>query len=339
MQVKASFRNAICLWVLCAPMAMAPQAMAQATRNPAAAQVLFDEAQRLVDARAYAEACPKFKESYDLDPGGGTLLNLADCYEKAGSIALAWSTFKEALVAARRDGRDERVKYASQHINELEPRLTYLDVQVPAGARVPGLTVFVDGAPLGDAAWGVALPVDPGPHVVRAEAPGKQAHEQTLHISASPGAREVVEIPALAEAGAAGSPAPTGLSSAPVAMDVAPSSSQRTVGWIVGGAGVVSLGVGSYFGLRAFSRWDDRNAGCVGGCTEAAKVAGDEAKDAATLSTIGVGVGVLALGVATVLIVSAPDSEERPTASALSSMQVSLLTREGGGELSVRSNW
>src|SRR5688572_12960096 len=142
MRVTASFRSAICLSMLCGPMAVASPAMAQATRNPAAAQVLFDEAQRLVDARAYAEACPKFKESYDLYPGGGTLLNMADCYEKAGSIALAWSTFKEALVAARRDGRDERVKYASQHISALEPQLAYLDVQVPAGARVPGLTVF-----------------------------------------------------------------------------------------------------------------------------------------------------------------------------------------------------
>jgi hypothetical protein len=48
-------------------------------RNPAAAQALYDEARRLSQGGNYADACPKFKESYQLDPGGGTLLNLADC--------------------------------------------------------------------------------------------------------------------------------------------------------------------------------------------------------------------------------------------------------------------
>src|SRR5262245_16290948 len=83
-------------------------------RHPAAAQALFDEAQKRVAAGDYEQACPKFKASYALDPGGGTLLNLADCLEKQGRTASAWSTFKDALVLARRDGRSERVEYAQQ---------------------------------------------------------------------------------------------------------------------------------------------------------------------------------------------------------------------------------
>src|SRR4051812_44477010 len=131
-------------------------------RNPAAAQALFDAAKRLVDQGDFAAACPKFQASYELDPGGGTLLNLADCHEHAGHTALAWSTFKDAAVIAERDGRSERVAYARQHIAELEARLVYLRVAVSPEARVAELSVRVDGVPLAEAAWDSALPVDPG---------------------------------------------------------------------------------------------------------------------------------------------------------------------------------
>src|SRR5882724_8225780 len=102
-------------------------ALAQSTgKNPAAAQALYDEARRLEQTGKYQEACPKFKESYQLDPGGGTLLNLADCYERQGRWALAWTTFKEALVGAQRDRRDDRIEFATQHIRALEAKLPYV---------------------------------------------------------------------------------------------------------------------------------------------------------------------------------------------------------------------
>ena len=110
-----------------------------ADHNPAAAQVLYEEARRLVADRKFAEACPKFKESYRLDPGGGTLLNLADCYEEQGKTALAWSTFKDALVAAQRDGRSDRVEFANAHIGPLEARMARLTVHVAPDRRVKGL--------------------------------------------------------------------------------------------------------------------------------------------------------------------------------------------------------
>jgi len=171
------------LGVLPAPLHAADGAAEPASgHNPAAAQALFEEAQRRVAAGDYEQACPKFKASYALDAAGGTLLNLADCLEKQGRTASAWSHFKDALVQAQRDGRSERMQYAQQHIRALEPKLGYLTVQVPAASNVAGLTLQVDGTELASAAWGTALPVDPGSHVVRAEAPGFEPFEQNLTL-------------------------------------------------------------------------------------------------------------------------------------------------------------
>jgi hypothetical protein len=308
------------------------------SRNPAAAQALFDEARRLLDAGNFAEACPKFKGSFELDPGGGTLLNLADCYERQGLSASAWSTFKDARVLAQRDGRPDRVKYASDHIGQLESRLAYLTVRVPEPARVRGIQVSVDGAPIGEAAWGVALPVDPGKRVVRAQAPGKQAYERVVDVPQATLVREVLEIPPLEDVvveAPAQAPPPV-LSDDGGGAPEEPSDGRAMAGWIVGGAGIVALGVGGYFGLSAKVDWDDRNERCRGGCTPEAKAAGDDAQKAANIATVGVGVGLVGLGVGTFLLLTSGGPAERVATPASG---LSFAAHTGGGELLLRSQW
>jgi len=297
--------------------------------NPAAAQALFEEAQRRVAEGDYEQACPKFKASYAVDPGGGTLLNLADCLEKQGRTASAWSTYKDALVRAQRDGRVERVEYARQHIQVLESKLTYLTVEVPAASRVAELELEVDGTPLAAAAWGTALPVDPGEHLVHAQAPGFEPLDQRVSFGSSPGARQTLELPLLRPIARAVEPAPaaTAIDAAP-AMAAERSHPARNWGWLTGGAGLVALGVGSYFGVQAFSRWSDRNAACKNGCTPEAKAAGDDASLAATVATAGVAAGVVLLGTATLLLFYSRDAA--PTAEAASALWLTT-TDHGAG--------
>jgi hypothetical protein len=283
-------------------------------------------------AKDFAAACPKFKESYDLDAGDGTLLNLADCYEKQGKPALAWTTFKDALVAAERDGNQSRIDFAKTHIAALEQSLSYVTVAVPDDARVPGLAVTVDGTALGAAAWGVALPVDPGTHVVRAEASGRQPFERSVDIAASGSQREFVNVPVLATV-------PGGTEVAPgTEPKAAHGSTVRTIGWITGGVGVVALGVGSVFGVKAFSDWDDRNQACKGGCTPEAKAAGSRASDAATLSTVFFAVGVGVVGVGAVLILTAGGGEQQK-ATAVKTLEARVTPTPGGAMIDVRQTW
>src|SRR5690349_13986528 len=86
-------------------------ARSASSEDQAAAQALFDDAKELVKSGKAAEACPKFEESQRLDPGLGTQLNLADCYERIGRTASAWTIYVEVAPAARREGQDARAEH------------------------------------------------------------------------------------------------------------------------------------------------------------------------------------------------------------------------------------
>src|SRR5260221_11014313 len=68
---------------------------AHAQNDPVAARTLFDEGRKLLADGKYDAACPKLEESQRLDPGTGTLFNLADCWEQIGRTASAWARFLE----------------------------------------------------------------------------------------------------------------------------------------------------------------------------------------------------------------------------------------------------
>ena len=85
-------------------------------------------------------------------------------------------------MAARRDGRDDRVEYARERAAELEPKLSRLTLLLAPGVDEPELTLELDGANIGRAVLGAATPVDPGKHVVRVSAPGKAPWEQSIEI-------------------------------------------------------------------------------------------------------------------------------------------------------------
>lgn len=247
--------------------------VARAQTDAVSAEALFDAGRKLMAAGRYAEACPKLAESQRLDPGVGTLLNLGDCYDKNGQIALAWATFRQADAIASREGQTERAKYARRRTGELEKRLATLTIEVPPTSRVPGLQVLRDGEEIREPMWATAFPVDPGEHKIEARAPGYKPFLTTITAS-----REAppVSIPLLEKPPDETPPPPPPIEPPPpppkeIVVVVPPpppeppppSTAQRTAGIVVTAFGLAGVTVGAVVGAFAMSRSSAAtDAGC-----------------------------------------------------------------------------
>jgi hypothetical protein len=308
------------------------------------AQSLFEQGKQLMDTGKFSQACPKLQESQRLDPGGGTLLNLALCHEQEGKIASAWTEFKEALSMARRDARQERIDAAEEHIAALEPKLPRLTLTVPNAS--PGEDLQLDANAIGSAAWGGPLSIDPGEHEVTATAPGKKRWSTKLTIAVAE--KRSLAVPDLEAETVAPAPPPAAAKPAELVASTPPAAHQSArsgsaAGWIVGAAGIVGIGVGSYFGLQAFSKRSDSNKLCPTDATcqgDGAKY-NDQAYTAAWISDVGFGVGIVGLGVGTYLLLSGGSSEEKPPQASGSRTRVTadVAALPGGGFMNVSGVW
>jgi len=165
-------RRVATLLAIAAASAVAPRvATAAPLTDEQVAQSLFETARALMERGDYAKACPMLVESQRLDPGGGTLLNVALCHEGEGKLATAYFELNQAATQAVKDGRKDREEIARQHIAALAPKLPRLLVRV-SEPRPDGLAIRIDGAPANVAILDVPTPVDPGKHVVEVSAPG-----------------------------------------------------------------------------------------------------------------------------------------------------------------------
>jgi len=169
-------------------------AHAEATADQRAeAQALFDDARRLMAEKHYAEACPKLEESQRLDPGVGTLLNLAECQAQMGRTASAWANFLEAAYQAKAVGQTKRENTARARASLLEGRLSRLTILAADGSKVE---IKRDGAAVATSLLGTAVPVDPGEHTVSASAPGKSPWKTVINVGAAAD-QVAVSVPAL----------------------------------------------------------------------------------------------------------------------------------------------
>lgn len=297
--------------------------------SSAAAEALFGQARGLMEAGKYAEACPKLAESQRLDPGTGTLLNLADCYEKANLLASAWTTWIEAGRSAKVTGQTEREELSKKKVAELEPKLGHISFQVDP-EHAEGLRITKDGEVVAEAVWGTPLPADGHSYRIEAQAPGFQAFR--VDVAVEDGHVTNVIIPSLHPAEP--EPAKGPISEPRPAQDNAnPGSTQRTVGWVIAGTGALGLAAGSVLGILALSKNGASKEHCEPQdpnlCSSEGIALRDNALmfgDAATVA-FGVG-GALALG-GLIVVLTAPHKSD----------QVAFTPTLGGGFLSYRGSF
>jgi tetratricopeptide (TPR) repeat protein len=244
---------------------------------------LFEEGRELAKAGRYAEACAKFEQSYTLDNGVGTELNLADCHEHLGHAAQAWRLFDEA--AQRSTDNATRQKFARSRADALTGKLATAVVNLEDPDQA-GLSVTIAGRAVKTRGV-ITERVDPGAIAVHIATPGKTLFDATR--TADAGATVIFDVPA---------PAPVAVA------DQAPRAVRRhsrlVLAYAISGAGLATLAAGIVVGVRAKSSYDDaidpaRGCMTVGGTLQCPDPQRARALDAGRLADIGTAVGVVGL--------------------------------------------
>jgi hypothetical protein len=297
---------------------------------------LYREGFDAASAGRWAEAKERFAAALAIRASPKVFFSLAQAEEQLGQLAVASHDYARAVDGARAAGETDVMSAAERALAALDPRVPR--VRIVTGAN--GATATLDGQPI---AVGALVLVDPGGHQVVMSAPGMRDARAMVAISEKQRLDVPMHLDAVAgEPGAAAGP-PANPTSGPraVSSDTAATSAHRgispwsVVGLAVAGAGVVSLGIGSYFGLHAKDQYDQSNhSGCSGdNCTKpAASIRSDaiSAGNAATaLFVVG---GVLLAGGVVLWLVS-------PSAGGNGGVGVTPAAFGSGGGIALSGGW
>jgi hypothetical protein len=218
----------------------------------------------------------------------------------------------------------------TQRIEELDkvmPTVVF-EVKDASGNDLSAVTVTMDGQPFAQKVGGAAVAVDPGEHHFSFAAPGSPSADKTVVVREADKDRRVQVV--------LGASAPTPSDASQSSTSSAPSdgSTQRMIGLVVGGTGVVGVVIGGVFGLVSKSTYNNAFTSECGskptGCSTQGAQDGQTAFSQATISTVGFIAGGVLLAGGAVLYFTAPKG---------GSVAVAPTVGSGGGGLSVLGAW
>lgn len=263
-------------------------------------------------------AAPLFRKAYKIFPQGlGSLRNLAECEEQLGHFASSrrsWLDLKRALITAPPDSKyDGWDKDSDEAATRLKAKVASFVVDVyvksPEGEALAndhsGVEIFVNGESVGTTLVGTPLERDPGQYRVRAQAADAPPVEQIVTLGAGDNPHVTIRLVRT----------PKPVTSAPV-QEV--KTTQRTVGWIVAGAGAAFLvGGGVTYLIRngAESELDEQCPSHVN-CPESLRDTVDRGDLMSTLTTILLPVGVVGIGAGIALVLTSKGSTSSETPKA-----------------------
>jgi hypothetical protein len=303
--------------------AVASTPVVSSAQETASAGALFDHGVSDMEAGRFESGCPALAESQRLEPRAGTLFTLAECERKWGKVATAAAHYEDylglvsQLPADQQRRHQARAREAADTLTLLKPTVPTLALTLPADAPA-GVVVTRDQIVLQGASLGLALPVDPGEHVIITRAPGGPDHEvrvtlalaetkqlelEVVQPSPPPVVPAPVAVPAAVPAAPPAAPPPRPLT----APDASPGWSQRTWGYVVGGVGASGVVVGAVTGVLVLDKKSTVREDCTGrACSAAGVAAAHSGQTLATVSTASFAVGLVGLATGAVLVLTAP---------------------------------
>jgi len=266
--------------------------------NKEKADQLFKQGKKLMDQKRYADACASFEKSNKLDPGIGTQLNIAKCYQEWGKLGRAYLAYQVAEKQAQ-EQNDKRVPQIHEFVVQLEPDVPHLTIHLPKDVKPESVKATLDSEPL--AAFDTPIVVDPGPHMIEYYVSGSSKKLNQV-VPVERGTKQEVTLEMEKPKPIEGNTAPV----KPVEPEPeapAPGRNQRIAGIAVGAGGIVAITISTIMTVSAKGRYNDALTmyceGMTNGCnqmgldeTHAARTTANQATVVFLLGTAMVGGGV-----------------------------------------------
>jgi hypothetical protein len=245
------------------------------------------------DKQDFATALDRFQRAESLYKVPSIAVMVARCLARLGRVVEAVDKYEETrrmpLDAAAPEAFQRAVADATAEIENVRARVARLELRLPAEPPA-GLEVTLDDKPVPPALLGVPKPVNPGAHHVAAHASGRAPY--SYDVTLAEGARQAVELVL----------APLERESAAQKQPLAPTAAHHhvstlTIALFAGGG--LALAAGTVTGIAALNRKSSLDKECTRGCPPNASSDLDSFRMNRTLSYLGFGVGLAAVGTGT----------------------------------------
>lgn len=297
---------------------IAPPLFAQTPAELARARTLYKQGLSLEAAGDWAGALAKFEEVAKVKLTPQVRFHIARSKEHLGRLTEALGDYRLAEYEAQQQNAKELGEITKSR-EALEARIPKLVITRGAGAE--SATIEMDGVEVGEAQVGKEVSVDPGPHRIVAKLRGGQEFEQTVNVAE--GETKTMELVAPDDIGKGGGGV---LPDDGGGDDVTPPPDEvklektgpGALPWIIGGIGIVGLGAAGYFALKRNDTDEELKKYCnpEGVCPRSKQGLQDDGEQYALMTNIALGVGVVGIGVATVLFITGSGGPEKPDPTA-----------------------
>jgi len=277
------------------------------------ADQLFKKGKKLLAEKRYPEACTAFEESDRLDPGIGTKLNVARCYQEWGKLATAWRWFSDAEQMAK-EAKDDRAQKIHEIIEELDATVPRLTVKAPRDASTSDVVIKLDGIPFDVSALGIERRVDPGPHQIDYTVKGAK-QSKVIPVERGGSSEVMLNLPKKSKT------ADKLKVDSSVGASEQSEQTRRLIGLGVSGGGVVAMGVAGVLTLRARSDYKHAiSAHCRGVgdmCDAIGQTATQSARHRANIATVVTVSGLAMVGVGLFVYFTTPTTASHGAEHAL----------------------
>ncbi len=293
-------------------------AVAQSKKELAEARAIYKQGLSLEAAGDWAGALAKFQQVSKVKMTAQVRFHIARCKENLGRLNEALGDYRVAEYEAEKAEAKElaAIAEARQALEARIPKLVIVRGEGTESARIE-----LDGVELGESKVGREVSVDPGNHRIVARLPKGQFEE---NVTVAEGEVKEITLVRPESLSPVDTSEPTGpVEETPEPIEVKPTRS--ALPWIIGGVGVASLAASGFFFLQKNSAESDLNDVCRNDvCPRSKQSLQDDGERAALLTNVTLGIGVVGIGVATVMLVSQGGAKKDSSAESARKLKVNV---------------